>query len=181
MEVVGLDAALRGGPLWEYALKHAPRNPHPALLLTDLDPELHSDVIERLVWAALTDVQHVGKNGLRRPRNTIGGRITSPERYFAVTQRGGHGHPFFIFARALWGSAFRQGCDRSQIGMLPPRGVRINTTGDVGCVIVDRFDLTACRQCGPAHRGYVEPFMGRAPECPIIEIKAVYVDDCARQ
>ena len=36
-----LDASLGGGPLREQALEYAPRDPDHAMVLADLDPELH--------------------------------------------------------------------------------------------------------------------------------------------
>ena len=40
LEVVGFDAPLWGGPLWEQSLKHAPRHPDHTPVLADLDHEL---------------------------------------------------------------------------------------------------------------------------------------------
>jgi hypothetical protein len=40
LEVVGFNAPLRGGPLWEQSLENAPRDPDHAVVLADLDPEL---------------------------------------------------------------------------------------------------------------------------------------------
>jgi hypothetical protein len=39
LEVVGLDAPLGGGPLWEQPLEDAPRHPDHAIVLADLDGE----------------------------------------------------------------------------------------------------------------------------------------------
>ena len=41
LEIVRFDAPLGGGPLWEQSLEHAPRDPDHAVVLADLDPELH--------------------------------------------------------------------------------------------------------------------------------------------
>jgi hypothetical protein len=41
LEVVGTDAPLGGGPLGRQVLEQAPRHSHNALVLADLDPELH--------------------------------------------------------------------------------------------------------------------------------------------
>ena len=41
LEVVGFHAPLGGGALREQPLDHAPRDPDHAVVLADLDPELH--------------------------------------------------------------------------------------------------------------------------------------------
>jgi hypothetical protein len=41
LEIVSLDAPLGGGPLREQPLEHALRDPDHAVVLADLDPELH--------------------------------------------------------------------------------------------------------------------------------------------
>jgi hypothetical protein len=93
LQVVGLDAPLRRGPLGQQALEHAARHPDGAAVFADLDPELH-----RLPFGIPAGVVGKGEKhetGLSRtgPRRKQLVGIVDPHKRDAVLIGAVHGEP----------------------------------------------------------------------------------------
>ncbi|HMD62594.1 MAG TPA: GYD domain-containing protein [Stellaceae bacterium] len=110
LQVVGLDAALGGGPLGQETLEHPPRHTNETAVLADLDPELH-----RLPFGIPAGV--VGKG---------------EEHAASVRAQASFGNVPYTFARKIASGANGLAC-RRQFRVAPDAAHRVSRTNRNHC------------------------------------------------